>query len=83
MTKLTVFTNSHFDGGFFGFAFTGGLWLYCATGPAFRRDPSSASSYPHSREQRKPREAPEQRKGTIAGTGFLHPGSGVFYGNAY
>lgn len=48
MTKLTVFTNSHFNGGFFQFAFTGGLWLYCAIGPAFRRDPSSASSYPHS-----------------------------------
>ena len=47
MTKLTVFTNSHFDGGFFGFAFTGGLWLYYyATGLVFRRDPSSASSYP-------------------------------------
>ena len=48
MTKLTVTKNSHFNGGFFQFAFTGGLWLYCATGQAFRRDPSSASSYPPS-----------------------------------
>jgi len=50
MTDLTVRTNTGYvqDDGFFGFAFTGGLWLYCATGPAFRRDPSSASSYPHS-----------------------------------
>ncbi|MDD2454601.1 MAG: hypothetical protein PHI81_04250 [Synergistaceae bacterium] len=49
MTDLTVRTNTGYaqNDGFFGFAFTGGLWLYYyAAGLVFRRDPSSASSYP-------------------------------------
>lgn len=48
MTDQTVYTNTILaNGGFFWFAFTGGLWpYYYATGHASRRDPSSASSYP-------------------------------------
>ena len=46
MTDCTVFPNTLFTKhGYYGFAFTGGQWLYYyATGHITRRDPSSASS---------------------------------------
>lgn len=49
MASSAINTNSAANGGFFAFAFTGGLWLYYyATGQCSRRNPSSASLYPAS-----------------------------------